>query len=168
MKRFSLFILIGLFFCLTAFNPEQQKTQLLFKIERSKDANQIFYTVNTDEAGNLDYNPITIFWIKKTKKNRIEPLTWIQKKYAYGLKYLQCDNKCALFQFVSYDKANFILKKTDQEYKVYTKMNDRVLEVERIYVHIDGGTFWVPNITQVELFAQDLKTGEAVVESIQP
>ncbi len=166
MKRLIPFLVI-IFLSLTAFIASDE-SPLLFKIERSKDANQILYTLNIDNEGNLNEEPINAFWIKKTKKGRIEPLTWIQKKYAYGLKYLHACEKCATFQFVSYDKTNLHLRKYNDEYKVFTQLNGEVVEVEKIFVQIDGGTFWVPNVTAVELHAKYLKSGEEVVEIIQP
>lgn len=61
-----------------------------FRIERSKDANQIFYDINITSENKLNQeNPIKIYWVKHTNKGKIEPLTWIQQKYAYGLKYLK-------------------------------------------------------------------------------
>ena len=48
----------------------------LFKIGRSKDANEIYYTVKITPDGNLDLkNPIRIYWIKFTKNGAIEPGT---------------------------------------------------------------------------------------------
>ena len=168
MKRL-IYILIPLaFVSLSAFIVDNETTNYLFKIERSKDNNQIFYTVNTDAAGKLKEKPITVFWIKNTKKGRVEPLTWIQKKYAYGLSYKHCCEDCATFQFVSYDKLNFLLKKEEKEYKVYTKKENKILEVQRIFVQIDGGTFWLPNVTEIKLYAQELKSGKEIVETIIP
>ena len=57
----------------------------LFKIERSKDNNQIFYDLNIDSTGVLNRkNPIHVYWLKNTEGGITKPLTWIQKKYAYG------------------------------------------------------------------------------------
>ena len=166
MKRLlPFFILLSLF--LSAFVASDEST-LLFKIERSKDANEILYTLNIDENGKLNEKPINAFWIKHTKKNKIEPLTWIQRKYAYGLKYLHSCKKCATFQFVSYDKTNLHLRKYKDEYKVFTQIKGDVVEVQKIFVQIDGGTFWVPNVTAVELHAKYIKSGEEVIETIQP
>lgn len=161
-----LIILAGLL--LSAYIVDNKEDVFLFKIERSKDSNQIFYTVNTDELGNLATKPITIYWIKNTKKGRIEPLTWIQKKYAYGLKYLSSGNDYAVFQFVSYNKKNFTLKRVNDEFKVFTKCKDSWAEVNKIYVQIDGGTFWFPNVSTVKIYANDMVSGKEIVEEINP
>ena len=142
----------------------------LFKIERSKDANQILYDVNIKQTGDFDAkNPINVYWIKNTKGGKIEPLTWIQKKYAYGLKYLNVNDDFATFQFVSYNKMFFTLrKKKDNQFEVYTKYNGNLLKMDRIFIQLDGGSFWVPNITAVKVYAKNVKTGEDVIEVIKP
>ena len=142
----------------------------LFKIERSKDANQILYDVNIRETGQFDTNnPINVYWVKNTKGGKIEPLTWIQKKYAYGLKYLSINDDYASFRFVSYKKMIFTLrKKADNSFEVYTKHQGNLLKMDRIFIQIDGGTFWFPNITAIEIYAKNVKTGEQVIEIIRP
>lgn len=146
------------------------KSYHLFKIERSKDANEIFYDVNLDSKSNLDLdNPISIYWIKKTENGKIEPLTWIQKNYAYGIEFLNKSKDQAEFQFVSYNKRQFQIKKDNNgNFKVYTLSNKRTVIVNRIFIQIDGGTFWFPKISRVELHAQDIQTNEKSIEIINP
>lgn len=155
-----------------SFKPDTVKlnTSHLFKIERSKDANPIFYEVNTDKSNNLNVdNPVNVYWIKHTDDGRIEPLTWIQKKYAYGLKFLRVNENETTFQFVSYDKKTFTLKRNKEgNYKVYSLIGNKLVEVNRIFVQIDGGTFWFPKISRVELHAKDVLSGQITKEIINP
>lgn len=141
----------------------------LFKIERSKDANEIFYDVNLDAKNNLLLNnPISIYWVNRTE-NRKDPLTWIQKKYAYGIEYLSMNENQAKFQFVSYNKRQFEIKKNNNgNFSVYTQSNKRIVIVNRIFIQIDGGTFWFPKISRVELYAQDINTNNKIIEIINP
>lgn len=148
---------------------ERSKTTL-FKIGRSKDANEIYYTVKTTPDGNLDLkNPIRIYWIKFTKNGVVEPLTSIQNTFAYGVKFLNISQEKAYFQFVSYSKRTFSLHKTKAgNFSVFTTTNGAEVEVERIFIQIDGGTFWLPMIPRVELHARIPEGGEPVVEIIRP
>jgi len=145
----------------------------LFKIGRSKDANEIIYDINFDENGKpVNSDPLNIYWVKKTKNNKIEPLTWIQKKFAYGIKILDPgirNNNEWHFQFVSYAKRTFKLKQTDgNRYKVFTTLNEKEIEVTRIFVQIDGGSFWVPSISYVMLFGIESSTNTKIAEAIIP
>ena len=58
---------------------------LLFKIERSRDADEVYYEVNTLADGTLDTdNSIRIYRVKHTENGQTELLTKIQKSLAYG------------------------------------------------------------------------------------
>lgn len=147
-----------------------QKEYELFRIERSRDANTIFYEVRLNENGKLNMsNPIKIYWIKYTDKGQKEPLTWIQTKFAYGIKYLETDHEMAKFQFVSYRKRDFILKKDKAgQFKVYTQLNGKLVVVNKIFIQIDGGSFWFPEIPKVELYALDYLADKEFIETIRP
>lgn len=171
MKKIILNIAIVIFsliFFSSFENPVENYT--LFKIGRTKDANEIFYTINLSKNGNLDSeNPISVFWLKKTNGNKTEPLTWVQKKYAYGLKIIEKSEESAIFQFVSYNKRTFELKKNREgKFKVYTLSGDKLVEVNQIYIHLDGGSFWFPIISQVDLISNNPLTKEKVIETIKP
>jgi len=133
----------------------------LFTIERSKDENEICYDINTTETNKLDSeNPISVYWIKHTEYSKTEPLTRIQKNYAYGLTYLRKRENEAVFQFVSYSKKYFTIKKDESgNFKVIITSENQLVEVKHIFIQIDGGTFWIPKITRVELHAKNLTTG---------
>jgi hypothetical protein len=144
----------------------------LFIINRSRDANEIWYSINSNRNGEIDAKkPIRAFWVKKEKNNRIEPLTWIQKNYAYGIKVISIDSENLnswKFQFVSYSKRSFILKKKESQFRVYTTSNGQEIEVTRIFVQIDGGSFWVPSVPFVKLTGVNPETGEILSEIIRP
>ncbi len=163
-------ILLVLPINIQAIETEKAENTALFKIGRSKDANEIYYTIKTTADGNLDLlYPVNIYWIKNTKGGAIEPLTRIQNTFAYGLKFLKLTTEKADFQFVSYSKRTFSLRKTKTgNFKVFTKANGTEVEVESIFIQIDGGTFWLPKIPKVELHARIPEGGEPVVEIIKP
>lgn len=141
-----------------------------FKIERSRELNEIIYEIGTNENGNLNVSePIRVYWIKHTDGNKIEPLTWIQQNYAYGLRFFDVTENDAKFQFVSYKYRKFFVKRNRKGiFKVYTKSLNRIVEVRRIFIQFDGGTFWIPNISKVELYVKDILTGDQFVETIKP
>ena len=171
--KFASKLLICLLF-LAFTNPDKDSTYYtinsLFKIERSKDNNQILYDVNLDKSGHINRkNPINIYWIRNTEGGKIKPLTWIQQKFAYGLHFINVNKEYANFKFVSYNKMMFTLKRIkNNQFEVYTKHNNKLLKINRIFIQINGGSFWVPNITAVEIYARNMKTGKNVIETITP
>jgi len=142
----------------------------LFSILRSKDANEIFYTINLDNSNKLNTeNPINVYWLKRTENNKVEPLSWIQNKFAYGIVYLSKSENYAKFRFAAYDKRVFELKKNKHnEFKVFTISENKEVEVNRIYIYITGGTFWIPEIPKVELYATISETDKKMKETIIP
>lgn len=139
-----------------------------FIIERSKDANQIIYSIQTDEAGYLKDNPISIYWLKNTENGKISSLTWIQQKYAYGLHFLSKTKEKATFHFVSYDKQIFTIKKAgDNTFYVFTQMQKDEFVLNKIYIHLIGGSFWFPKIPKIELDGVNLKNGSLMTKTIQ-
>jgi hypothetical protein len=142
----------------------------LFKIGRSKDANEIFYEVKTNRDGSLNMEePIKIYWIKYTKNGEIEPLTKIQQNFAYGLEFLKVTPEKAEFQFVSYSKRTLTLRRNNAgKFGVFTEVEGKQVELERVFIQIDGGTFWFPKITRVEVHAIKAEANELVVEVIRP
>jgi hypothetical protein len=61
------------------------------------------------------------------------------------------------------------LKKTKNgNYRVLIQIREVEVEVERIYVRFSGGSYWFPQIGQVEIYAIIPDAGEALVEVIKP
>src|SRR5438552_3281274 len=66
--------------------PPRNKNSL-FYVQRSKNVNAIVYEANIKSDGTLDKEePVKIYWIRYTSDSTRAPLTFIQNKYAYGIK----------------------------------------------------------------------------------
>ncbi|MBP1650066.1 MAG: CDP-alcohol phosphatidyltransferase, partial [Bacteroidetes bacterium] len=48
------------------------------------------------------------------------------------------------------------------------KIGNSLAVLDRIYIEIDGGTFWHPNVLYIELKGKDMVTGKEVKEQIKP
>lgn len=157
---------------LTGFTYSESKTKShnLFKIGRSRDANIIKYDVNLDDKGNLiSEKPIKVYWVKNTDGGKIESLTYIQRTMAYGIKILENEKSQVKFQFISYNKRSFFLKKgSNNKYAVYTWLKDKWVIVKDIFIQIDGGTFMVPVISYVQMNWKDPKSSTIGTEIIKP
>lgn len=142
----------------------------LFVIDRSRDADQIHYQLQLDQFGHLDTSqPIIVYWLRKTKNNNKEPLTWVQQNFSYGINFLEISNESVLFQFEGYSKRTFELKKNSSGiYKVHTISQGSEIEISRVYIQINGGTFWFPNIPRVELYGIHSEDKSETLEIIHP
>lgn len=160
-----------LHFALLGFlNPERLDThsKVLFEVGRSKDQNKIYYEVNLDGSGDLNIqNPFKIYW-KKDK--RVEPLSYIQQKYAYGLSIDQIGKEDIQFHFVSYPNRQLRLVKMDKlkDYKVFIYHQNDWVVLNKVFIQIDGGSFWFPRVTSVDLSLTEPKSCKLLKENIIP
>jgi hypothetical protein len=72
--------------------------------------------------------------------------------------------------FVSYKKQVFYLKRSlkDNQYKVYFILNNKEYLLQKLFVKIEGGTFWVPNVIYMELNGKDEYGGTTISYKFKP
>jgi hypothetical protein len=142
----------------------------LFKIDRSRDPDIVLYDVKLDSLGKLDTSsPISVYWKKFTREGLFEPLTGIQKKFGYGIKFQNISEQAADFKFVSSLDRIFELRKTGYDhYRVYTYSGGRKIVVQKLFIHFEDDSFWFPEISKIDLVGFDTEKGSVVSESIIP
>ncbi|MFH6959201.1 DUF4833 domain-containing protein [Flavobacterium aquidurense] len=140
---------------------------MLFYIQRDPNVNTAIYTINYDENGKIDKsNPIKAYWIRYAEKGEIRDFNYMQRKYAYGIESKTVNNEEFELQFVSYKKLPFTLKKidSDQKYHVFVSVNQKRIQVEKIFVRIEGGSFWLPNVKYAEVTGIDASSNKIITE----
>ena len=155
--------------------PKPEKiANMLFYVQRTFNINTLVYELNLDEKQELNTTePIKIYWINYATNKATESLNYIQRKYAYGLevKLLDAEKKSYVFNFVSYKKKKLYLVKSpiDNKYHVFTDINSKMVTLDRIFVQIEGGTFWVPHVKYIDISGKDIgKNNEEVAERVIP
>lgn len=154
---------------LHAGEPACCERQFLFKIERTRDADEVYYDANLLADGSLHLeNPVSVYWVRHTADGRHEPLTWMQRRYAYGLNILERATDRVVFQFVSYSKMTFVLRRDRHGvFKVFVA-NTHKSQVMGIRVFFEPGTLLLPSIEKVELHTIHAGTGSLMVQAIRP
>jgi phosphatidylglycerophosphate synthase len=143
---------------------------MLFYMQRTPNANTIVYDLNLQQDGTLDEDdPVNIYWIRYTEKGEKKGLNYIQRKFAYGLKVKQLAKDKYELRSVAYDKKKMYLMKSAQgDYHIYTQIGSVMAQLNRIYLQIEGGTFWFPNVVYVEMKGIDPATGKEIKEQFKP
>lgn len=143
----------------------------LFYLQRDPNTNTIIYQLNIDEQGVLNKeHPINIFWMRYGEKQGKTELNYIQRKFAYGVQTKDIGNDQYEIKFVSYKKLPLLLSKSavDKKYHVYTTVNNKKILLDRIFLRIEGGSFWLPNVRYVELKGYEANNrSQAVTERIK-
>lgn len=142
----------------------------LFYVQRDPNTNTIVYELNTGTSGELNTDePLHVYWIKYNEHAQREELNFIQRKFAYGLTQKPLGNGKYDIRFVSYKKFPLtLMKSADGKYHIYATIAQKQAILNRIFVKIEGGSFWLPNVVYVELKGTDPATGQEVVDRFKP
>lgn len=146
------------------------ETNRLFYLQRTPNANTIVYDLNTDEHGKLDADePVKVYWIRYAERGQKQDLNYIQRKFAYGLTATALNNGNYDIRFVSYKKFPLtLMRANDGKYHIFAFISKKQVMLHRIFVKIEGGSFWIPNVLYVELEGTDPQTGREMVERFKP
>ncbi len=146
--------------------------QLLFYVQRTPNTNTIVYTLNMDKSGKLNQEePVQAYWIRYQEQGQVAELNYIQRKYAYGVVSTLTDEKKGSYsvEFVSYSKRKLsLIKSAKGEYHAYTSIKGKTAILNSVFLNIEGGSFWMPRITSVEIKGTDPDTKAEVVEIFKP
>ena len=151
--------------------PVPDDPGMLFYIQRSTNENTIVYALKPDAHGLPAVDqPVQVFWSRYQEDGRRADLDFIQRTFAYGIRSKHLGNAHEL-RCVAYNKLPLFLyppATPDARPLVLVTVNGRTLALRRIYLQIDGGAFWSPNVTFIEFNGHDPLTGAAVLERIVP
>lgn len=141
----------------------------LFYLQRDPNTNTIICQLNADKNGVVDRKePILVYWIRYGEKSEHQDLSYIQRKFAYGIQTKELSKDHYELRFVSHKKLPMYLQKgEDNKYHVYVTVNQKKLQIERIFVRIEGGSFWLPNVKYVEIKGIDTEKDTVVTERIK-
>lgn len=180
-KFYSFYFLFPMFFAVSTHNktspvgfPEPPKSEnFLFYLQRTVNSNTVIYELNRKSDGEINpEEPIKIQWIRYATDSTYEPLSYIQRNFAYGIDARLIDEgkKSFVFYFVSYKEKPLYLFKSphDNKYHVYTYIRNQLSVLDKVFVQIEGGTFWVPGIKYVEITGTSPSTAEKLSEKIHP
>lgn len=130
----------------------------LFYLQRTSNRNTIVYDLNIVNGEPDKDDPVHAYWIRYSEKGQKEELSYIQRTFAYGIKAAELSNKSGYsLHFVSYKKYQLFLLRSpgDNKYRVYTTVNSKPVVLNRIFIKINGGSFWSPKIEYVEIRGTD-------------
>jgi phosphatidylglycerophosphate synthase len=150
--------------------PKTNNKQL-FYLQRTANTNTIVCELNYDKNGQLNTSdPVHVYWIRYTEGGVKKELSYIQRVFAYGIKSQMLEKDSYKLHFVSYKKKPLYLMRSqkDNQYKVYTTINNQQAVLSRIFIKVDGGTFWSPNVVYMEMKGVDEYTGKELMQRFKP
>jgi hypothetical protein len=176
MSATTFLLLFNLFFALppapkpaTVFPVPSGVSNQLFYLQRDPNTNTVIYQLNVDRAGRLNEDePVNVFWIRYDEHSERKDLNFIQRKFAYGLAAEKLATDKYELKFAAYSKVRFYLLRspTDKALHVYTTIAGKQIQLERVFLRIEGGTFWVPNVKYIEFKGLNTATLQPIAERI--
>ncbi len=143
----------------------------LFYLQRTANTNTIVCELKYNKNGELDEDdPVHVFWIRYPEGGQKKELSYIQRVFAYGIKSQLLGKDSYKLHFVSYKKRPMYLMRSpkDNQFKVYATINNQQAVLSRIFVKVDGGTFWSPNVVYMEMKGVDEQTGKELMQRFKP
>ncbi len=142
----------------------------LFYLQRDPNTNTIIYALKLEKDGSLDTDePVHPYWKLYSKQSQCVELTFIQRNFAYGVTAKPLGKDKYDIRIVSYNKIPFTLMKgTDGKYHIFVPILKRQAILSRVFVRINGGSLWSPNVVYVELKGTDTETGKEIAERLKP
>jgi hypothetical protein len=141
--------------------PARKRTQQLFIIERSKNANVVRYDARLTAGGELDPNrPVIAYWILLAEDGRREELNLIEKKMAYGF-HIEPDHSVNGYRMtiVALPQGQITVRKDGDAIRAELVIDGRPAVLEKIYISASDGLLG-PKVHYIELYGKDLGTGE--------
>ena len=149
--------------------PTPVGKNLLFFLQRTPDANTVIYELNYKADGTLNpETPVKGSWIRYEEQGKVKELTTIENKFAYGLKCKALGNDQYEIRLVAYKKMPMYLLKSekDNKYHIYIKDEGKNLLLKRVFVKVNGGSFWFPKVTYIDLITANSETGMEILKRI--
>ncbi|MEP7279684.1 MAG: DUF4833 domain-containing protein [Bacteroidota bacterium] len=146
-------------------NPNQ-----LFYLQRTSNKNTIVCDLNLVNGVINKGEPVHVYWIRYSDQGQLQELSYIQRTFAYGIKTTALANDNGyVMHFVSYKKCPLYLVKSpaDNKYRVYTVVNAKRIMLNRIFIKINGGSFWSPNVEYVEIKGVDISNGKEITDRLK-
>jgi hypothetical protein len=140
--------------------------QLLFYVQNSTNINTVIYDVNAVKGVIESDEPVKIYWLRFADHNKLRPLNYLEKTFAYGLKSEAQQNGRV--------KATFLARK-EKQLEVYideqgqatalTTINAKMAKLTRLFVQVSEDGWW-PKVSYVEFFGIDVQTNLPVYEKL--
>ncbi len=146
-----------------------QSTQPLFRIERTKNANQLYYEANIMPNGKIDAkDPVRAYWImwaKDPSGKTTEGMNWIERNKVYGFN-VKPDSTGQTFRMTLKPFPERLIKIYLQGDSARAEMviDGRPSYFQRMFIFSKGDS----KPDSIRLFGRDRETGERQTELFLP
>lgn len=169
MRRLFTLLALTLFCVPLSTQAETLTSHPLFHIERSKNANIVQYDAQVMEDGRLfKKEPVVGYWIRLNEQGQKQELNWLQRTFAYGFKTKLDKSRDSAVIKMKADVGQVInVVRDGDKFRATLMIDGAPSYFDKMYIDStrDGLSL---DVHYVELFGEDMKTGEARYEKLNP
>lgn len=150
--------------------PVPKEEKQLFYLQRDPNTNTVIYTLNMED-GKIDENqPVKAHWIRYAEGGKRTGLSFIQRKFAYGVHHTKTGDQSFDIRLQAYKDLEISIRFNSKKdkYQAYTAIDDKEIVLERIFVRIDGGSYFKPDVRYIEVLGYDPITKSKVSQRFSP
>jgi len=137
--------------------PIPKEKDQLFYLQRDPNSNTVIYTLNLEEGEIDESNPVSAHWIRYAEDGQRSSLSFIQRKMAYGVHHKKLNENEFDIRIQAYKDLAIRLKynKHSDKFQAFTKIENKEVVLEKIFVRIVGGSLFKPNVEYIEVSGHD-------------
>jgi hypothetical protein len=140
----------------------------LFYVQRSPNSNTVIYAARLDAKGAIETRePVEGFWHKFNIDGSKQPLNFIERAMAYGVKQAHTDkNGITTFTIAALPERRITLN-LDASGKPQALMQagKHTIKLSYVYLHVvEGGL--MPEVPKLDIFGTDIASGRAIHEHL--
>lgn len=141
----------------------------LFHIERSKNANIVQYDAQVATDGKLFKKaPVVGYWIRLNEQGQRQELSWLQRTFAYGFKTKLDKSRETAEIHMKADVGQVVkIVRDGGKYRAAVTIDGASSYFEKMYIDATRKGMSI-DVHYVELFGEDMTTGEARYEKLVP
>ena len=169
MNTITVFLVLTLLGAPLLAQTETPARQHLFKIERSKNANIIQYDAQIAPDGKLlKKEPVVGYWIRLAEQGQVQELSWVQRTFAFGFnaKFDGNRERAELDMAADFGRPIIVVRNGDI-YRATAPIAGSPSYLEKIFIQASGKGMSI-TVEYIELYGEDMKTGEARYQKFTP
>lgn len=137
----------------------------VFVFERSTNSNFVCYDINLEDGMLNQKQPLNAYWVL-AEKTRIESLTFLDRKMAYGVKVISSKKNEAQVHLTAYKDLSFRICKHKGKWVAIAKLHGHELVIQKMFAQMKPPLS--VKCEYVDIIGTDIETGEKLSERITP
>lgn len=139
-----------------------QDTLPLFHLSRSTNRNLVHYALYFDKGKLRVSTPLAVYWELMENHGKVEDLSELEKKKAYGPIYEKKDDTQIIFSIAALPDARIMVENklcaSELKWHATIKQDHLELSIERIFVQALGQSFF-PKVEYVDVWGKNCSDG---------